>query len=399
MVYRPGTVKRNNKINENITSLFWTEFGSYLANISTHCNQVVLCGDFNFHLENNTGDAQKFLILVNMHDFDPLPDFQLQSTYDKGGVLDAFFVSGDSFSPQRCLGDLSIKADTGTVSDHYLVTAILETDVITADSNLWVRKFVRNLKDIDLNLIKTDIKQSELSSMVMKCQNSNDAANVYNKLLTEIIDKHAPLSEKNFRVSRTPWWNSECQNARRKRRAAERAFRKIKSSQNKRKYYEACSLAQKIYLTQREEYYKGKLIDQKGDARATYNIVNQLLDKCSEKCNMSLSNHIDVNNFADFFDNKIKQIYDEIHAERGTNENESGEAEMGKMSCHTILRNFHPLTLSDMKAIIDSLPPKTCELDPFPISMVKQCSDLLLPAILHIANLSLINGIFPEVLK
>ena len=80
---------------------------------------------------------------------------------------------------------------------------------------------------------------------------------------------------------------------------------------------------------------------------------------------MSLFNHIHVNNFANFFDSKINQIYDEIHTERGTNENESGEAEMGKMSCHTILRNFLPLTLSHMKAIIDSLPPKTCELDLF----------------------------------
>ena len=69
------------------------------------------------------------------------------------------------------------------------------------------------------------------------------------------------------------------------------------------------------------------------------------------------------------------------------------------MSCHTILRNFHPLTLSDMKAIIDFLPSKTCEFDHFLTSMVKQCSNLLLPAILHIVNLPLINGIFPEVLK
>ena len=57
------------------------------------------------------------------------------------------------------------------------------------------------------------------------------------------------------------------------------------------KYFEACGLAQKIYLTQQEEYYNGKLIDHKGDARATYNVVNQLLDKCSERCNMSLFNH------------------------------------------------------------------------------------------------------------
>ena len=100
VVYRPGTVKRNNKINENITSLFWTEFDSYLVNISTHCNQVVLCGDFNFHLENNSGDAQKFLILVNVHGFDPLPDFQLQSTHDKGEVLMLFLCLGTHF-PRR----------------------------------------------------------------------------------------------------------------------------------------------------------------------------------------------------------------------------------------------------------------------------------------------------------
>ena len=166
-------------------------------------------------------------------------------------------------------------------------------------------------------------------------------------MLTEIVDKHSPLTEKNFNVSKTSWWNSECQNARRNRRAAERAFRKIKSSQNKLKYYEACSLAQKIYLTQREEYCKGKLIDHKGDARVTYKVINPLLDKCFEKCNMSLGNHIQVSQFADFFDNKIKQIYAEIHTERGTNKNESGYAEMGQMLCHTTFRNFQPLTLSD----------------------------------------------------
>ena len=148
VVYRPGNVKQSSKFIENITSLFWTEFNSYLANIFAHFNQVVLCGDFDFHLENNTGAAHKILVLVNMHGFDPLLDFQFQPTHDKAGKLDAFFVSENPFSPQRCLRDLSIKADTGTVSDHYLVTAILGTDVITTGSNLWIKKLVRNFKDV-----------------------------------------------------------------------------------------------------------------------------------------------------------------------------------------------------------------------------------------------------------
>ena len=49
--------------------------------------------------------------------------------------------------------------------------------------------------------------------------------------------------------------------------------------------------------------------------------------------------------------------------------------------------------------IIDSMPSKTCDLDPLRISIIKMCIDLLLPAIHHIVNLSLSLGYFPDVLK
>ena len=52
-----------------------------------------------------------------------------------------------------------------------------------------------------------------------------------------------------------------------------------------------------------------------------------------------------------------------------------------------------------MKVIIESMPPKTCDLDPLPTSILKKCIDLLLPAIHHIVNLSLSLGSFCDVLK
>ena len=76
-----------------------------------------------------------------------------------------------------------------------------------------------------------------------------------------------------------PWWNSECQNARRRRKVFERAFRKNKSLENKSKFYAACKQANKIYCIEREKYSKKKLTNCKGNARATYSVVNLILDK------------------------------------------------------------------------------------------------------------------------
>ena len=45
------------------------------------------------------------------------------------------------------------------------------------------------------------------------------------------------------------------------------------------------------------------------------------------------------------------------------------------------------------------MPPKTCDLDPLPTSILKKCINLLLPAIHHIVNLSLNQDYFPDVLK
>ena len=70
-----------------------------------------------------------------------------------------------------------------------------------------------------------------------------------------------------------------------------------------------------------------------------------------------------------------------------------------KSSCAFKFRKFEPLSLAGLKAIIESMPFKTCDLDPLPTRFVKKCIDLLLHATHHIVNLSLSLGYFPDVLK
>ena len=397
LMHRPGInkPKRIKKENISFTSLFWSEFEDYLSNKVTLSDKIILCGDFNFHFETNSADAVKFLNMIDCYGFTPLDSFKGNPTHCKGGVLDAFFISKNAMD-KNFMKNLDVVVDTGTNSDHYLVTAVVDTAGLHSTSAPLVKKIVRNLKQINFELLRYDLEQSGIVQLVLQCQNLNNSIVVYHDILSKIIEKHAPLVQKYIKTSKTPWWNSECQNARRRRRVFERAFRKNKSRENKSKFYAACKQANKIYCIEREKYFKEKLDNCKGNARATYNVVNQLLDKF-------LGNHPPITStaqacqFADYFNAKIEQIYSDMSCHNCNTLDV--DINVVQSSCASKFRKFEPLSLAGLKAIIESMPSKTCDLDPLPTSILKKCIDLLLPAIHHTVNLSLSQGYFPDVLK
>ena len=63
------------------------------------------------------------------------------------------------------------------------------------------------------------------------------------------------------------------------------------------------------------------------------------------------------------------------------------------------MTEFTPLSVGALKQIIMNMPSKTCDLGPIPTSLLKVCIDTVLPALLHIVNLSLITGLLSQDLK
>ena len=64
-----------------------------------------------------------------------------------------------------------------------------------------------------------------------------------------------------------------------------------------------------------------------------------------------------------------------------------------------VLSDFEPTTVAELLKIIRTSKATTCDLDPFPTKLLKECLDVLLPVILKIVNLSLSSGIMPSALK
>ena len=60
---------------------------------------------------------------------------------------------------------------------------------------------------------------------------------------------------------------------------------------------------------------------------------------------------------------------------------------------------FTDMKLDDIRELAATVLSKSCVLDPLPSSIIKQCTDLLLPTITNIVNLSLREGCMPTCLK
>ena len=266
------------------------------------------------------------------------------------------------------------------------------------------KKTIRELSKIDIEAFKEDlIEQMPDSSDI---DSLDDAVEKYESVLTSILDAHAPQKEISYCPGKSDWWNDVCQEARRKRRASERVWKKHKdkpdAEEYRELYREACVDATIIITRERDKYYERRLTDAKGDSKATYSIVNNLLDKDStQKAPTGVNNKQVAETLKTFFKDKVQKIYSSIEEEQSYNTNTLSESDspLSSNSSNKSASAFTLFTFDDVSRIIKEMQNKSCELDPIPTWLLKNCLPQLLPSITLMVNLSLQDGYFPQHLK
>ena len=100
------------------------------------------------------------------------------------------------------------------------------------------------------------------------CDDIDIQAATYNKVLEELINKHAPMKTKVVHDKPTvPWHNEEIANSRRERRKAERQYRRKKSE------------ITSVISTAKSEFFRKSIEEAGHDQKALYKIVNTLLHR------------------------------------------------------------------------------------------------------------------------
>ena len=177
-LYRSGT-------SSNVTE-FCVDFDNYLECLLNLPGKLLICGDFNIHMENpECPDTKKFQTILSNYG---LIQHVNEPTHIHGGTLDLVLTRINACDNLQ-ISNLQV-AQSVTTSDHFLVRFSCKFDHIPCTDKVMVK--ARNLKDIDLISFKADILSSDISNP-KKYDNCNNAFDTLQTELHRILEKHAPV--------------------------------------------------------------------------------------------------------------------------------------------------------------------------------------------------------------
>ena len=256
----------------------------------------------------------------------------------------------------------------------------------------------RDFKSIDLECFCSDVIGYLNLNVDFYSLNVEDASLLFNNALSETLDKHAPLLTISAKRKKTPFTNDKILELRRKRRQAERQYRKYGNPEDASCYKALVKDVQKLVKKTRNDFYMNRLAECDGDKKKQFKLFNKMLGKTDKRILPECRSKQQLcEEFQDFFSEKILKIRNEICVNQ---QNSYSELEYTQLPFSgNSLENFTTLTDELTSDTLLSLPNKYCCLDVVPTDFMKKCLPYLLEYLKYIINQSLETGIFPSKYK
>ena len=273
-------------------------------------------------------------------------------------------------------------------SDHSCVISIFNMELPTT---VPVYRTVRNIRAIDRNVFREDLKQ-ELEGCV------DCTADQYNTTLKAVLDKHAPASRHRVSSKRTscPWFSilgNELLGVKKERRHAEAQWRASGLTIHEQLYQKAKNVVTTLVHKAKTMFFCTKISEAKS-SKELYHVTNQLCART--KCTPLPSVYPFAalpGIFSDFFIKKIQNLRDDLDSQPTV------PHPIGKDFQGLPLTDFSPVSEKDVFDVLKKSAPKTCDLDPLPTPLLYECLDVVVPTLTKIINVSLTTGVFPDIFK
>ena len=139
----------------------------------------------------------------------------------------------------------------------------------------------RKVKDIDVDLFSSEITKSKL--VTEPSENIDELVNQYNETLTALLDKFAPVTEREVVLRpTTPWYTDKIGAAKRERRKAEQRWLATRLTVYKEILSNHKNKVKTLCIEAKKEYYKNKIADA-SDSKSLFRITDSLLKKQQDK--------------------------------------------------------------------------------------------------------------------
>ena len=382
-IYRPPSSSAKSR-NTASFSQFLEDFKTLISSISTLPHDFLITGDFNIHVDDltdsNTLQFISLLDLANLTQHVSFPTHRLNHT------LDLVITPSDS---KLCP---VISQYPISPSDHFPILYSLN---ISRPPSIPVSKhLIRSIRSINIKSFIRDITSSCL--ITHPPSDLSDLIDCYNSTLSNLLNKHAPLKSKIIRSKPSnPWFTSALNKLKSAKRRLERAWSKSHSLDDLKLLRSATNHYNAAVIKAKRDFNTSLISSHVTNPRQLWKTVNKLLHRTlpqvlpSSESLSSLSQ-----SFATFFSDKIHKL----HTNLLLNYTHSSPHIPPPVTPPTF-SCFTPVTMDEVSKLLSDSPETSCDLDPIPTSLLKQCSSVLVPTITKIINLSLSSGIFPDQFK
>ena len=265
------------------------------------------------------------------------------------------------------------------MSDNYAIPFTIELEKPpTQIKQITYRKY----KSLDINQFKKEVKKK-----MLECDGANPVV-TYGKILKSTLDEHAPEVTRSVKVRhKTPWYSNDLlQDEKRKRRQLETKWHCNKLEETWKPYQVQRQNVYDMLKPLKVEFYSLVVKENARDMKTLFKIFDSLLHKIRS---LPLPPHESAshlaNQFVDSFCGKIERIRCDVISHQCISSMEIRE----KQRYTSELTHFEPASQKEVHKIILNSPSKSCELDPVPTWLLKECLDEILPLITQIVNLSL----------
>ena len=371
VLYRPPNLPK---------SQFLDKFGMFLEGAALSGCENILLGDLNFHLDQDDTWTLKFYDILKQFSFTQLGN---TPTHIQGHILDALYIR-DSFSCAIC------QKVTGGLSDHQAIIFSLIFPV--RQSCKFQRVSIHKIHKINILDFRMDILKSDLIRCPYKT--ASLLRHQYFNTLRSLLDKHAPIKKKNIPThAETGFMNCDILKAKLLKRKYEWAWHCENSATNRSRYLAAINRYNFLLEKSKCNHYSNIVAKNQGNPKALWNCFKKILHRSSVAVLPDCTNKTDLaNTFCKFF-------YDKILKMRSTLQSSIPSSITRPNSTTNTLSSFTPVSEEDLLKILKSSLSKSCDLDPIPTSLVKECADILITPITKIVNYSVKKGSFHNCFK
>ena len=369
LVYRTGP----------IPLLFFHELSSVLEAFSTRNEPVYLVGDLNIHLERPDDRCTKlFTDVLSAH---CLISCCNRPTHDKGGALNVI-------ATRACDRPSSIDVTFTGLSDHRLLTWPAP---LCKPIPVYTVTTTRPWRKLNTSAFQSALVASDLCSPTKwKFLDVDCLALMFENTITSILDELIPFKKSKCRRRPSdPWFDSECRQAKRALRKAERRLRRrrLQTSSIEAAETEVTALRHSyrhLLRNKREHFWREKIQAEHHRPKQLWRSIDNLMGRSRER---SSNHNITATDFLRHFEDKVLGIRNSTHRATPIFINSAADCSFSK---------FRKLTLRQIITAINHLPNKQSPMDPCPTWLFKANVDILAPFLVHLFNLSLHIGIFPQ---